>query len=168
MPKPSIVLPGYEWVPSAHNYRQPNGTFVKRSRVLDLLGDAITQNERTMLRDMTAYSEGRLDAQTWLVAQSEALKREYLQNAALGAGGWDRLTPADYGRIGGKLGREYARIANLAEQVGAKRGVAAPSAEQGTHVSGRGAIGVLRYGARTPARGRGRHGLARAPHVGAD
>lgn len=133
MPKPSVILPGYEWVPAAHNYRRPNGTFIKRGALLDLLSDAISQNERAMLKEVTGYVEGRIAMQTWIIGQSETLRREYLQNAALGAGGWDRLTQADYGRIGGKLRAEYARIANLAEQVAAKE-VTLPQALNRVHM----------------------------------
>ena len=61
------------------------------------------------------------------------LKREYLQNAALGAGGWDRLTQADYGRIGGKLRAEYARLANMAEQVAAGEVTAAQAINRSGH-----------------------------------
>jgi len=119
MPKPSSLLPGYTYEPGTGRYRGGDGRFVSRGRITDLLADAIAGNERQMLRNVTAYVEGRLDPQTWVADQSLALKREYLQNAALGAGGWDRLTQRDYGRIGGKLGAEYGRMANLAEQIAA-------------------------------------------------
>ena len=79
----------------------------------------LNANERTMIRAATRFHEGGLDSRSWLSAQKLMLKREYLQNAALGAGGWDRLTARDYGRIGGHLSAEYGRLASMAEQIAA-------------------------------------------------
>jgi hypothetical protein len=138
MPRPSSLLPGYTWEPATGRYRGVDGRFVARTRITDLLGDAINQNERQMLRNVTAYSEGGIDPRTWAITQSAMLKREYLQNAALGAGGWDRLTPRDYGRIGGKLRGEYGRIANLAEQIAAGE-VTLPQALNRVHMEQGGA-----------------------------
>jgi hypothetical protein len=141
MPKPSSLLPGYTWEPDTARYRGADGRFVARTRITDLLGDAITQNERAMLRTVTAYHEGGLDARAWIADQTLALKREYLQNAALAAGGWDRLTARDYGRIGGKLRAEYARIANLGEQIAAGE-VTLPQALNRVHMEQGGARSI--------------------------
>ena len=117
MPKPSDYLQGYEWVPAAHNYRRPNGTFVKRDRVLELLETSLNNRERTMLKGTTAFVEGKISARAWVSRQSTMLQREYLQNAALAAGGWDRLTDADLARIQARLNTEFGRIASMADQI---------------------------------------------------
>jgi len=120
MPKPSSLLDGYQYEPGTGRYRNlKSGRFVARTRITDLLGDALNANERTMTRTATAFHEGALDPRDWLNSTKLALKREYLQNAALGAGGWDRLTARDYGRIGGHLSAEYGRLASMAEQIAA-------------------------------------------------
>jgi hypothetical protein len=142
MPRPSSLLPGYTWEPATGRYRGVDGRFVARTRITDLLGDAINQNERQMLRNVTAYSEGGIDPRTWAITQSAMLKREYLQNAALGAGGWDRLTASDYGRIGGKLRAEYGRIANLAGQIAAGE-VTLPQALNRVHMEQGGARSIF-------------------------
>jgi len=117
MPKPSDLLQGYTWDAGSGRYRGPTGRYVARTRVLDLLSSSMHDREQRMLRGTTAFVEGRITARTWVSRESTMLKREYLQNAALAAGGWDRLTPRDYGRIGGKLRAEYGRIAAMADQV---------------------------------------------------
>lgn len=120
MPKPSSLLDGYQYEPGTGRYRNlKSGRFVARTRITDLLGDALNANERTMTRTATAFHEGALDPRDWLNSTKLALKREYLQNAALGAGGLDRLTARDYGRIGGHLSAEYGRLASMAEQIAA-------------------------------------------------
>jgi hypothetical protein len=117
MPRPSDYLQGYEWVPAAHNYRRPDGTFVKRDRVLELLEASLNNRERTMLKGTTAFVEGKVSARAWVSRQSTMLQREYLQNAALAAGGWDRLTDADLARIQARLNTEFGRLASMADQI---------------------------------------------------
>lgn len=119
MPKPSDYLQGYEWVASAHNYRRPNGTFVKRDRILELLEQSIAQREGRMVKGTQAFLDGKISARAWVSRESIMLKREYLQNAALGAGGWDRLTPEQLRLISQRLNAEYARLGNLADQIAA-------------------------------------------------
>jgi hypothetical protein len=45
------------------------------------------------------------------------LRRMHLQYAALGAGGWERLGPAEYGRVGGVLRADYRRLVSFANDI---------------------------------------------------
>lgn len=61
----------------------------------------------------TAVSEGRL-APAWAAEQMRTeLRRAHLQNRALAVGGWDRLTPADFGSVGRRLRDDYPRVIDL-------------------------------------------------------
>lgn len=67
-----------------------------------------------MISLTTAFHEGRIAPAVWVEQMSTNIKRLHLQNRALGAGGWDRLTQADYGAIGGRLRVEYQRLGDFA------------------------------------------------------
>jgi hypothetical protein len=85
--------------------------------VLDVLDAKIKEGEQR-LRNLTQhFVDGNLTSKEWQVAFARQLKTLYGQQAALGAGGWDRLTPQDFGRMGGHLRAEYARLPKFAQDV---------------------------------------------------
>ena len=114
-------LPGYWFDPRTHNYmtRLENGRvrFVKRSEVMGLLEAHIGQKERIMADMTQACLDGRLSPAVWQAQMQQELKRLYLQNRALGAGGWERLNQRDFGHIGGRLASEYRYLARFARQI---------------------------------------------------
>lgn len=115
---PVDYLPGYRWDSRSHRYvNVATGRFVARQAILDLLDAEIGQRERELGRLAQALMEGRLSAAAWVHAVQTELRRAHLQAAALGAGGWDRLTPADYGRVGGYLAADYRRLVEFARAI---------------------------------------------------
>lgn len=115
---PAELVKGYIYDTSVSRYRNlATGRLVSRSRIIDLMESSTASRARSIQQGTVAMMEERISPSTWLSRSSSMLKREYLQQAALGAGGWDRLTPADYGRIGGRLRGEYGRMARLAQEV---------------------------------------------------
>lgn len=112
------VLSGYTWDRSARRYRsQATGRYVARNTVVNLLESHVNGGDQRIEALTTAFYEGRIAPSVFAEQMRTQLKRLHLQNAALGAGGWDRLTPADYGRVGQRLRTDYARITRLANDV---------------------------------------------------
>lgn len=114
-------LPGYWYDPRAHNYltRLANNQvrFVARAEVMRLL-EAQVNAKQQLIQELTqAALDGRIAPAVWQAQVGTELKRLYLQNRALGAGGWERLTQADFGHIGGRLAYEYRRLAGFAEAI---------------------------------------------------
>jgi len=108
------LLQGYYWDKRNHNYvRAASGRFVARSRILELLEKSVAGRERRLYEGVQRLVDGRRSPQVFLSHAKLMLKRQYLQEAALAAGGWDRLTPADFGRVGGKLQAQYRRMAEM-------------------------------------------------------
>ena len=121
MPDP---LPGFTYDKRIARYRvltsghgQRAGTLVARDKVLTVLREKIDESGDILQRLTTSFQNGDLTAQQWQVAFAEQLKTVHVQQAALGAGGWDRLTQRDYGRIGGFLKADYARLENFAKDI---------------------------------------------------
>lgn len=112
------LLQGYVWDRTISRYRRSDtGRFVARRRIVRLLERSVSQRERRLNDGVLAYMEGRISPEAWKARTRMLLKRQYVQNAALGKGGWDQLTQSDYGRLGGKLRWEYARLNEMAAQI---------------------------------------------------
>jgi len=112
------ILPGFSWGPDTSRYRNgETGRFVARKDILGLLSASTNANEESMRAGVLAYHSGELDQATFLARTTTMLRREYLQNTALGSGGWDRLGPVEWGRIGGRLRSEYAYLRGFAQEI---------------------------------------------------
>ena len=111
-------LRGYQWDTGIHRYRNATtGRIVARNKILGLLDRSIEQRESRIVNGVTPYVEGRCTRNEWISRTQTLIKREYLQSTALAKGGWDRLTPSDYGRIGPRLRIEYLRIQGTAQDI---------------------------------------------------
>ena len=116
MPKPRVMrlLQGYYFDKRNHNYiRAPTGRFVARGRIIELLEKSVAGRERRLFEGIRRLVDGTRSPQVFLSHAKVMLKRQYLQEAALAAGGWDQLTPADFGRVGGKLRAQYRRLSEM-------------------------------------------------------
>ncbi len=112
------LLQGYYWNKAARRYmRRGQAGFVSRARIIELLERSVTQRQVRVQAGAQALADGRISPATFVARTAGMLKRQYLQERALAVGGWDRLTQADFGRIGGRLRAEYRRLAVLAEQL---------------------------------------------------
>ena len=118
MPRGLRLLQGYYFDVRNRNYiRAATGRFVARSRIVELLDKSITQREARLYKGVQRFADGELSPATFLSRSRTMLKRQYLQNSALAKGGWDRLTPSDYGAVGGKLRWQYQRLATMAQEI---------------------------------------------------
>lgn len=112
------VLPGYRWNERAGRYiSQATGRFVGRQAIVSLLDAHVNSADERLAQLVTAYSEQRISSSVFVEQMRSELKRIHLQARALGAGGWDRLTQAEYGSIGGKLRTDYQRIERLTQDI---------------------------------------------------
>lgn len=112
----SDILPGYTW--TGQRYRSgATGRFVARRDILGLL-EAESNATEERIGDLTnAVMEGRISPTVWQEQMRTEVKRQILQQTALGAGGWDQVSPADYGRAGADLRGLYATIAGTAKDI---------------------------------------------------
>jgi len=112
------VLPGYTWSHEAGRYRSSaTGQFVARRRIAELLDAQINSASARYAELTTAFYEGRVSSTVWVEQMRTEQRRLTLQNEALGAGGWDRLGPTQWGRAGRDLRDQYAKIAGTAQDI---------------------------------------------------
>lgn len=113
------ILPGYTYDRrGGGRYRdQSSGRFVSRRDIQDLLDRQIESAERRLSNLTTALHDGRIAPAVWAEQMRTEVRRLTLQNQALGAGGWDRMTQSDFGKAGASLRDTYARLVDLAQGI---------------------------------------------------
>jgi hypothetical protein len=112
------VLPGYIWDATTKRYRAVGtGRYVSRRDILSLLDGSINTAQDRLGALTAALHEGSISPAVWTDQMRTELRRLHLQNRALAAGGWDNLTPRDFGAIGYKLRDDYQRLSSFARDI---------------------------------------------------
>lgn len=112
------VLPGFTFDRQSNRYRATDtGRFVGRQDVLRLLDANIDSTSSRLASLATALHEKQISPGIFVDRMRTEIRRLHLQNRALAAGGWDNLTPRDYGAIGRKLRDDYSRLINFANDI---------------------------------------------------
>lgn len=112
------LLPGYTWDRRVARFRSTTrGHFVSRNRIIELLEQQVSGTERRLGDIVTAMHEGNLSPSFGQSLMRDELRRAHLQQAALGAGGFDRLSFREFGRVGRSLRDDYERLTNLANDI---------------------------------------------------
>lgn len=113
----SALTPRYRYNIVAGRYIDNRGRYVSQAKVLNALERQSKVSERQILRLAERLSNGDIDLQTWRMGMVRELKSLHLINTAVARGGWARMTSADYGRVGGRLARQYEYLNRLASQI---------------------------------------------------
>jgi hypothetical protein len=109
-------LPGYTF--SSGRYRSNvTGRYVARAAILGLLDAQIYGSEARMTDLTTSVMEGLITVSVWQEQVRTEVKRQILQQTALGSGGWDQVSQAGYGRAGADLRQLYAQISGTARDI---------------------------------------------------
>lgn len=112
------IIRGFTFDSRVARYRDTaSGRFVPRSRgensILRLLERHVSSAEQRMGDIVQGIAAGEIAPGMGQVMLRDEMRRLSLSNSALAKGGWDRMTPADYGRAGRQLRDTYARVTNL-------------------------------------------------------
>lgn len=112
------VLPSYRFDKRTGQYHSDaTGRFVGRKTIISLMKSHVDAAAGRFAELTTAFYEGRLEAAAWIEQVRGEQRRLTLQSAALGFGGWDRLTSVQFGRAGSDLRDQYAKIAGTAQDI---------------------------------------------------
>lgn len=108
------VLRGYSYSSQAARFRDTGtGKFVSRARITNLLESQVDRAEDRLSRIVQSLYAQEIAPGHAQTMMRDELRRLHLQNAALGKGGFDRLTLSDYGRVGRSLRDSYERMSGL-------------------------------------------------------
>jgi hypothetical protein len=111
-------LPGYTFETDIGRYRNgATGRFVARKDILGLLESQTNAVEARIGELTNAVMEGRISAVVWQEQMRTEVKRQVLQQAALGSGGFDQISQSTYGRAGADLRQLYGQISGTAQDI---------------------------------------------------
>jgi hypothetical protein len=100
-----------------HRYLYPSGRAVPVSRVTRLRNDFIAGRQPGAVELARQLAAGEASVAQWEREVRALVKRVYIAEYALGAGGRDMMTRRDHGRIGGLLANQYRFLRGFAEAV---------------------------------------------------
>jgi len=108
-------------------YRDERGRFLSQSAVEAIVDSRIERLDATLRRITGMMASGNITLEQWQASVREAIKAAHIQAAIIGNGGRGRMGPAEYGRVGQRLGQEYRYLQNFAGDLLAGR-ISAPMA----------------------------------------
>ncbi len=114
----SSPLPGYTFETDIGRYRNgATGRFVARKDILGLLESQSNAVEARVGELTNAVMEGRISPVVWQEQMRTEVKRQVIQQTALGSGGFDQISQSAYGRAGADLRQLYAKISGTAADI---------------------------------------------------
>ena len=100
----------YTWDTKSASYRGARGRFVSAREVRDGLDGALEAASHRMRGLAGDLRERRISLADWQTSMAREVKNVHLYSAAAAKGGWNQMTPADYGRAGQRIRAEYAYL----------------------------------------------------------
>jgi hypothetical protein len=115
----SDLTPAYYWDARTGRYQDVNtGRFVSSAQVRTSL-DRFIESSQTRLEALTIQLQGgRLTLAEWETQFALTIKRLACASGALAKGGWAQMTPADWGKVGWEVRRQYEFLHNFALDIG--------------------------------------------------
>ncbi len=108
---PPLPYTSYTWDATAGRYRdRPSGRFVSWTTVRE----GLLRGQEDAARDVRALTQrlrdGEITLREWQRGMAAEIRATHLTHAAIAAGGFDRMTQADYGRVGGQVRAELVYL----------------------------------------------------------
>jgi len=117
----TIQLAGtrYKWNPGAGRYYDSKtGRFVSESVVRTVAESYVRDNlEPGLVKTTQRLIDGKLSLADWQVTIANQLKTGYTVTLTIAKGGRNNITPADWGRMGGRLRFEYRKLNAFAQEI---------------------------------------------------
>ncbi len=93
------------------------GKYIPQTRVTAALKRVETKSRDNIRGLSEGLQQGTIALPDWRAGMLREIKQVHLVNAAVAKGGWAQMTPTDFGRVGGKVGRQYKYLNNFAAEI---------------------------------------------------
>src|SRR6478609_2850675 len=118
-PKPAAPVPPFTWNANAGRYTDARGRFVATPTVRDAAQAVVAGSADRMAALSGRLAAGRISLAQWELGMAGEIKAIHLAQAAVAAGGWAQLTPADFGAVGAALRAQYRYLDGFARAIAA-------------------------------------------------
>ncbi len=114
MPRPNSR---YIYDKKSRRYRDASGRFVSGREVRQALDTAL-QSASSRIRKLGAgLRENKISLTRFELEMRVAIKDVHLYSRALARGGWDRMTPSDFGSVGQVVKKQYAYLSRFVAEI---------------------------------------------------
>lgn len=111
------ALASYTYDPAIARYRSASGRPVDPATIRFAVEAVIAGAQADIRSHCERLAGGALDIPTWQQSMATTIRALHTATAAAGKGGWDQMTPADWGRVGALTKRQYGWLAGFAVEV---------------------------------------------------
>lgn len=114
----SRLAPQFSWDDASQRYRnRATGRFVPNATIRNALDGYLANGAAEAQRLTDALRQGFLSREEWTRGMMRNVKNNHLAATALANGGWGKLTPADYGRLGSRVKEQYRYLRRFAQEI---------------------------------------------------
>ena len=116
----SELTPEFRFNPnlgSTGRYIGPGGRIVSQAKIVNAL-EAVTDGVKAEMVSLSRQLQaGTINLAEWQLGMRDRTKLIHTARAAVAKGGWARMTPSDWGRVGAITKRQYAFLQNFAVEI---------------------------------------------------
>lgn len=117
MPR-SPLTPEFSYDERALRYRDiGSGRFVSQRAVLGSLNSMITAGQGNIENITQSLIDGDINVTEWRSGMAREIKIMHAASAAAAKGGWAQMSPADWGREGSLVKKQYQWLDNFAQEI---------------------------------------------------
>jgi len=102
-------------------YRSARGAVIAPHRVSEEIERTVARAENRLRLLGRRLTQGKLTLPEWQIASREEIKLLHIATHAVGKGGWQNMTLADWGRVGADIRTQYAYHNRFARDIEAGR-----------------------------------------------
>lgn len=118
MRSPRQLTAEFSYDARTQRYRNDtSGRFVAWREVRAQVDRVIDSGANRMQALTERLVRGELTVADWMRAMGGEIKTQHLLAAVTARGGWEQMSPSDFGRLGAKLRNEYGYLRRFAEQI---------------------------------------------------
>ena len=104
--------------PRVNRYRDSNGRFISRERVLNAVQSSIDHSSNKAAALVQNYKDGNINILDFEKLARQEIKKAYIREGILGKGGGrDNMTSRDWSSIGGMLKEQYGYLHSFANDI---------------------------------------------------
>lgn len=108
---------GFSYDRRLARYRAPNGRFLAEREVRGVV-DAVIDASAGRMKDLAGrLRSGDVSLPDWQMAMRREIKLGHLVSATAAHGGWDAMTPREWGLVGQRLRQQYQYLDGMAADI---------------------------------------------------
>lgn len=110
-------MPPYDFDTQKRSYRDESGEYVSRRETREKIDKLTEFIKREAGRIAKRFDEGKINAAQFNVEMRELLKAGHIIASSVGRGGLERMTLADWGKVGNKIKWQYSFLDKMTRKL---------------------------------------------------